>query len=226
MWPSLEPPGGALRRTLDGHTGSVTAVVLSKDGKTAVSGSNDQTLRVWDVETGQERRTLEGRAGEVSTVALSADGKTAVSGSSDKTLKVWDVEVGRERWTLKGHSLWRTAVALSADGKTVVFGWEEALRVWDVEAGQERRTLKGHSDWVRAVALSGDGKMAVSGSDDRMLKVWNLETGRCLASFSGEAAFDAVALSSEMRLFAGDAAGHVHLLELRLGPDRPSGPQS
>ncbi len=77
--------------TLKGHAGTVKAVVVTSDGK-AISGSWDKTLKVWDVESGEELRTLEGHTGVVNAVALTSDGKKAISGSYDKTLKVWDVE--------------------------------------------------------------------------------------------------------------------------------------
>ena len=83
--------------------------------------------------------------------------------------------------------------------------------------------LDGHTLRVNAVALSADGRTAVSGSDDRTLRVWDVEIGKYLVSFTGEAEFKAVALSRTMRVFAGDSAGHVHLLELRLGPNLPRG---
>ena len=118
LWPSLTRPGGALLRTLEGHGGWVNAVALSGDGRTAVSGSDDKTLKVWDVATGKELRTLEGHGALVNAVALSGDGKTAVSGSSDRTLKVWDVATGKELRTLDGHGGWVNAVALSGDGRT------------------------------------------------------------------------------------------------------------
>ncbi|MGA8030319.1 MAG: NB-ARC domain-containing protein, partial [Bryobacteraceae bacterium] len=93
LHPALHPPGTGLLRTLEGHS-SLTSVALTRDGKRAVSASDDNTLKVWDLESGRELRTLEGHSRSVTGVALTADGKRAVSASSDHTLKVWDLESG------------------------------------------------------------------------------------------------------------------------------------
>jgi energy-coupling factor transporter ATP-binding protein EcfA2 len=77
---------------LDGHNGSVNSVSFSPDGKTLVSGSDDNTIKLWNVETGKEIRTLKGHDNWVRSVNFSPDGKTLVSGSDDKTIKLWKVE--------------------------------------------------------------------------------------------------------------------------------------
>ena len=102
--PSLTAPGGELIRTLEGHAGAVRAVAMSGDGTRAVSGSDDTTLKVWDLTTGRLLRTLEGHADGVTAVAMSGDGTRAVSGSDDETLKVWDLTTGRLLRTLEGHA--------------------------------------------------------------------------------------------------------------------------
>jgi WD40 repeat protein len=68
-----------------------------------MSGSDDKTIKIWNVESGSELRTLQGHAAAVTAVALSSDGQRAVTGSADRTIKVWDVESGHELRTLKSH---------------------------------------------------------------------------------------------------------------------------
>ena len=198
---TLDPPGTGLLRTLAGHSSTVTGVALSPDGRQAVSGSLDKTLKVWDLETGAELRTLFGHSDSVNGVALSPDGRRAVSASLDKTLKVWDLETGAELRTLAGHSSSVYGVALSPDGRRAVSAsFDKTLKVWDLETGAELRTLFGHSSYVYGVALSPDGRWAVSASWDRTLKVWDLETGAELCTLSGHSGWvTGVALSPDGR---------------------------
>ncbi|MDT9221141.1 MAG: WD40 repeat domain-containing protein, partial [Limnospira sp. PMC 1240.20] len=99
---NLTPPGGPLIRTLTGHSSWVNAVAIAPDGKRAVSASDDNTLKLWDLETGTELATLTGHSDDVNAVVIAPDGKRAVSASDDKTLKLWDLETGTELATLRG----------------------------------------------------------------------------------------------------------------------------
>ena len=71
-------------------------MAITPDGRRAVSGSWDKTLRVWDLQTGQSIRTMEGHTASVYTVAVTPDARRAVSGSWDKTLRFWNMETGRQ----------------------------------------------------------------------------------------------------------------------------------
>ena len=189
---SLMPPGGPLIRTLVGHAGEVSAVAVTPDGRCAVSGSSDETLKVWDLETGRQVRSLEGHTAWVSAVAVTPDGRRVVSGSDDETLKVWDLETGRQVRSLNGHAGKVQAVAVTPDGRRAVSGSrDETLRVWDLDTGREVRSLNGHAGEVHAVAVTPDGRSAVSGAisgyGDETLKVWDLETGREVRSLEGHA---------------------------------------
>jgi WD40 repeat protein len=188
--PCFTPPGGPLIRTLEGHTKPIESVALHADGRRAVSaagrgyGSTDNTLKVWDLDSGACLRTLEGHTGEVYSVALHADGRRAVSASDDKTLKVWDLETGACLRTLEGHTGEVYSVALHADGRRAVSAggvFDNTLKVWDLDSGACLRTLEGHTESVWAVAPHADGRRAIDGRravsaswDDR-LKVRDLE---------------------------------------------------
>src|SRR5262249_43125219 len=84
-----------------GHSNFVMSIAFSPDGKTLVSGSWDQTVKLWDVATGAELRTFKGHSAYIDTVAFSSDGTTLASGSQDKTIKLWDASTGKELHTLR-----------------------------------------------------------------------------------------------------------------------------
>ncbi|MDF0590402.1 KGGVGR-motif variant AAA ATPase [Candidatus Methanocrinis natronophilus] len=199
--PSLAPPGGPLLRTLKGHSGSVSAASVTSNGRRAVSASWDQTLKVWDLETGEEIRTLKGHSEWVNAVAMTPDGRIAVSASRDKTLKVWDLESGEEIRTLKGHSGSVNAVSVTPDGRRAVSASrDQTLKVWDLERGEEIWTLKGHSSSVNAVAVTPEGRRAVSASHDKTLRLWDLERGEEIRTLKGHSgSVNAVAVTPEGR---------------------------
>jgi WD40 repeat protein len=160
---------------LTGYTDSVRSVAISLDGRTALSGSSDETLELWDLATGKELRTLTGHTDEVKSVAISPDGRTALSGSDDKTLKLWDLATGKELCTFRGHTKAVTSVAFSPNGRNALSGSDDkTLELWDLATGKELRTLTGHADRVKSVAISPDGRTALSGSVDKTLKLWDL----------------------------------------------------
>jgi len=184
-----------------GHSESVEAVAFSPDGKLALSGSWDHTLKLWQVESGREIRTFKGHSNHVNAVAFSPDGKLALSGSRDETLKLWQVSNGREIRTFKGHSDGISSVAFSPDGKLALSGSWQTLKLWQVSTGREIRTFKGHSSDVHAVAFSPDGKLALSGSHDSTLKLWQVSSGREIRTFKGHSFnVNAVAFSPDGKL--------------------------
>ena len=171
---------------LEGHTRAVKTVSFSPDGKRIVSGSGDETIRIWDATTGKELETLEGHTAGVTSVSFSPDGKRIVSGSSDNTIRIWDATTGKEFETLKGHTADVETVSFSPDGKRIVSGsWDNTIRIWDATTGKELETLEGHTRAVKTVSFSPDGKRIVSGSWDETIRIWDATTGKELETLEG-----------------------------------------
>ncbi|KAH6712682.1 putative WD-repeat protein [Leptodontidium sp. MPI-SDFR-AT-0119] len=184
--PKVQAHWNAALQTLEGHTDPVTSIAFSPDGKQVVSGSGDETMRLWDAATGAALQTLEGHTNWVRSVTFSPDGSQLVSGSDDKTVRLWDATTGAALQTLKGHTGWVRSVAFSPDGKQVVSGSNDrTVRLWDAATGAALQTLRGYTDSVTSVAFSPDGKQVVSGSNDETVRLWDATTGAALQTFKG-----------------------------------------
>jgi len=183
-----------------GHSSSVTSVAFSPDGCLSISGSEDWTLKLWDVATGEEIRTFKGHSRGVTSVAFSPDGRMVLSGSKDKTLKLWDIAMGMEIRTFK-EPFPVNSVAFSPDGLMALSGSGDntlsTLKLWDIATGMEIRTFKRHSSHVRSVAFSPDGRMVLSGSCDSTLKLWDVATGMEIRTFKEPFPVDSVAFSPD-----------------------------
>ena len=169
-----------------GHSDAVRSVSFSPDRKYIASGSDDDTVKLWEVESGKEIRTFTGHTDDVESVSFSPDGKYLASGSADDTVKLWEVESGKEIRTFSGHTSYVSSVSFSSDGKYLASGsWDRTIKLWEVESGKEIRTFSGHTDFVRSVSFSPDGKYLASGSEDDTVKLWELESGKEIRTLTG-----------------------------------------
>ena len=194
---------GNERNRLQGHNSWVYSVSISPDGKTLASGSRDNTIKLWDLETGEESRTLVGHNDSVHSVNISPDGRTLASGSADNTIKLWDVKTGEEIRTLPGHYGWITSVNFSPDGKTLASGsLDNTIRLWDVKTGENTVSLKGHDSYVWSVSFSPDSKTLASGSLDNTVKLWNVDTGELLRILPHESWVISVSFSPDSQTLA------------------------
>lgn len=169
-----------------GHQGWVRSAALSPDGKRALSGSDDKTLILWDLDNRSAIRSCVGHGAAVMSVAFSADGALGASASWDASARVWDLNTGRELRRFQGNWKGVKCVAFSPDSQRLILGADDhKLHLFDLEGGQELRAFEGHADLIHSVVFSPDGSFAVSASDDSKLHLWDLSSGVEVRRFAG-----------------------------------------
>ncbi|KAF4615217.1 hypothetical protein D9613_002803 [Agrocybe pediades] len=208
-------------RTLKGHTDGVMCLQFNETlahpaFPVLITGSYDRTVRVWNMETGDELQCMKGHTRAIR--ALQFDEAKLITGSMDCSIKVWDWRRGKCIRTLNGHS--EGVVCLNFDDNVLASGSVDAtIKVWNLRTGGAF-TLRGHSDWVNAVQLWDSnpgvrssysdqsifdvpgsssprctsasqidpGKMLFSASDDGTIKLWDLTLRTCVRQFTGHGA--------------------------------------
>jgi WD40 repeat protein len=190
--------------TLIGHSGEVNSLAFSRDGITLASGSDDKTIKIWNLNNKKEIRTFKGHSNFVYSVAISPDNQIFVSGSKDKTIKIWNLKTGQLINTLDGHKDFVNSVAISPDGQTIASAsYDHTIKLWNLKTLQLIRTFNGHSAQVLSVAISPDNQILISGSKDKTIKMWNLKTGQEIRTIQGHLAdVNAIAISSRGDMFA------------------------
>lgn len=204
---------------LEGHSDSITCLQVAEDlphptFPILMTGSWDRSVRIWNLETGQEVGVLRGHTRGVR--ALQFDALKLVTGSMDSTLKIWNWRTGECMRTLRGHR--DAVICLTYDQQLLISGSADStLRVWDFGTG-EGYSLRGHTEWVNSVALwdsklgcssttplqtpvggtpttnpeaakaSSKGKFLFSASDDMTIRVWDLYERVCVRTLQGHVA--------------------------------------
>jgi len=190
---------GEARRSLKGHSHFVQDVVISSDGQFALSGSWDNTLRLWDLQAGTSVRRFVGHKKEVVSVAFSADNRQIVSASRDGTLRLWNT-LGECKFTIEDgcHSLWPSSVKFSPNTQkpiVVSAGWDKLVKVWDLTNCKLQHDLAGHDGYLNALTVSPDGSLCASGGRDQTAMLWDLNDHKQLYHLDAQATINALCFS-------------------------------
>jgi len=208
--------------TLAGHKKGIWDLAFSPDGKLLASAGQDADIKLWSTATGQEVNTLTAHSGGVGAIAFSSDGKKLASGSQDRMILLWNVAAGDSGVAYLGHQEWVNAVAFSPDGTKLASGsLDGEVRIWEVpvRGPQEEpvvikrplQTLTGHTGGINSLTFNADGKLLISGSSDASMKLWDVSTGRELASLFSMDQQDWLVLTPD-GLFDGSPAAWSQIL--------------
>jgi WD40 repeat protein len=209
---------GRCTAVLRGHTDRVEGVAVTANGRRAVSGADDKTVRVWDLVKGCCTAVLDGHTDLVNGVAVTADGRRAVSGAWDKTVRVWDLVKGCCTAVLREHTGQVQGVAVTADGRRAI---SKALggnvRVWDLAKGLCIAShVDGSEESGAAWAMTQRGQVAAD-IEPFSLTLRATVDGVVLARFPGSFTNTNADCSADGRhVVAGDGYGGVYILKLHM----------
>jgi WD40 repeat protein len=179
-------------RTLAKTGAGICAVAISKDGKTALTGTQaygtvpgdeEANVSLWDLSTGKRLSRFRGHTFSVASVGFSPEGRYILSGSLDGTIRVWDTKNGGVALTItpenkeKGYPRGIEAAAFSSTGRYILAGvGGEPLAVWEKATGKPVMRFEGNHHSLRGLILTPDGRKVLAWNN-RILALWNMETG-------------------------------------------------
>jgi WD40 repeat protein len=176
---------GQLLNTLKGHSYWVYSVSWNPDGSKIVSGSSDKTIKIWNAVNGELLNTLEDHIGMVLSVSWNPDGSKVVSGSRDKTIKIWNAVNGELLNTLEDHIGMVLSVSWNHDGSKIVSTTGDYIEIKDAITGELLNPVDSHSAAVISVSWNPDSSKIASGSQDKMIKIWDTGSGGLLKTLKG-----------------------------------------
>ncbi|MCJ7734417.1 MAG: TIR domain-containing protein [Anaerolineales bacterium] len=176
---ALFHPGRTIK-LFKGHSDQIHHLAWNSDRNSLASSSEDGTVRIWEVETGEERLVLLGHTGPVYYSEWNNDATQILTAGSDGTARVWDSETGLEVLKLTGHEGEVYSASWDMNNSRILTASEDGTaRVWDAETGREIIQLS-HLGPVRHAKWSRDGEFILT-SGDQDVRIWNSLTGTVVA---------------------------------------------
>lgn len=201
------------------HSDAVWAVTFSPDGQTIASGSQDTTLKLWDIKTRKETKSLVGDFSPIYAVDFNSDGTEISSGSGLWRILEWNLTTGKAYPPLE-HLATIWSVDVSPDNQIIASASaDKTVKIWDRKTGAILQNLTDHQDQVYAVVFSPDGQLLVTASQDKTIKIWQVETGELLNTLTGHLeGVRSLAMSSDGKiLVSGSLDNTVKVWNLETG---------
>lgn len=161
-------------------------LLISQDGQTLITETNNQTIQVWNLGTGKVIQSFKaGHSGSITKAGLSPDGRTLATTGLEKTIKLWQVNGKLLRSFNSGNQYPLHSLVFSRDGKTLASGSADGtIKLWDWSSGKLRQTLTGHSETIVSIAFSPQGNVLAGGNGFNRVKLWDLGTNKVIRTLA------------------------------------------
>jgi hypothetical protein len=212
--------------TLDGHPGGLntSCVAFAPRGRPVLASAGTDGINVWDPQRRALLRTLDTEGQDCSSLAFAPDGERLVvpQGSQPARIRIWEWATGRLERELNGGTMTHSAV-FSPDGQSLAAGGHDRdsshrliypVRRWNLATGRQRRPLPGHDNQVGFLAWSPDGALLASGGADGTVRLWDLNSRDCRATFKHRVLVWGVAFSPDGRTLATTGGRTIHLCDV------------
>lgn len=170
--------------SLEGHSGVISSLSYSSDGKYIVSTSlTDKTIKIWDTKSGGLVKVLED--GTWQNYAVFCLGNSLIVSASAVWLKIWNVNSGKLQMTIEKHKSLINSLVASQNGLMILStSTDKIIRLW-LPNGDIIKTYKGHNDNVNTAQFNLDENLIISGSQDSAIKIWDKASMKELHTLSG-----------------------------------------
>jgi cytochrome c len=196
---------------LRGHGGPVRALAISRDGKTAISGSFDTSAIRWSLQNNSADQVLRFHDGAVNAVSIASDGRIA-TGGADARIAVWQPGEQHPQIVFEGHTAPVVGLAFSPDGTMIASAsWDRTARLWSLVGGSGR-VLEGHEQNVNAVEFMPDGRSLVTAGYDATVRIWSLFPASLPIVTALPAPLNAAAVTRDGEIITAGADGNVYFL--------------
>jgi WD40 repeat protein len=204
---SLSAPNKIQKKAASNLTFSanrIQSLAYSKDGKLLASGSTDNSLSLWSIQTGVEVWKRQVHEGDVNAIAISPDGSRIVTAGSDGILAISNLKDGELIYSFKEGDISINSLAFSIDGTQIAFGGDDkTIKILDLKDRTIKGLLKGHDGAVTSLAYHPDGKSLISSSSDTKVRLWDIETMAVKRTFAGNTvSVLSISISSDGRYVA------------------------
>ena len=202
------------------HKQAVSSILLSSDNRLLITGSYDNSIRIWELKTGQLISILQGHSKAITCLTISQDNNILISGSRDKTIRCWDIKKQKVIRTFggyfSGHLKELISLALDKDNKTLIScGADNMIKIWDFDKGKKIKEINCKSGQITSLALEQNQGYFCNSGLEKQLRIRSIETGKVIRSLRGSSGATSLAFSNDGNFLAtGEMNRHIQIFDM------------